>query len=89
VDFGYLLRGYACFLDRGDVVFGRPYGARMVDRHSYPSAGDLDAAYRSFLQDKIKEGFLPQTELTGELPRGVTLLPLESDRLDRAWANFS
>lgn len=88
VDFGHLLRGYACFLDRGDVVFGRPYGARMVDRHSYPSGGDLDAAYRSFLQDKIREGFLPQAELAGELPRGVTLLPLENDRLDRAWSQF-
>lgn len=89
MDFEFLLRGYCTFNDGNQVVFGRPYGARIVDRHAYPFYGDIDDAYRSFLQDKIGEGFAPRTELVGDLPRGVTLAPLEGERLTKAWRLLS
>lgn len=83
LDFNFLLKGYCAFVEGNQVVFGRPYGPRVVDRHAYPHHGDPDEAYRLFLQDKIAEGFAPRTELVGDLPRGVTLAPLELDRLAR------
>lgn len=57
----------------------------MVDRHQYPYTGDIEQVYRNFLQDKIREGFVPQTDLTGDVPATMTLLPLNSERLQRAW----
>lgn len=89
MDFEFLLRGYCAFIDGSQMVFGRPYGARIVDRHAYAFHGDADDAYRSFLQDKIGEGFAPRTELVGDLPRGVTLAPLEGERLTKAWRLLS
>lgn len=83
LDFNFLLKGYCAFVEGNQLVFGRPYGPRVVDRHAYPHHGDPDEAYRAFLQDKIAEGFAPRTELVGDLPRGVTLAPLELDRLAR------
>ena len=85
VDFTQLLRSYACYVDGGRVTFGRPYGTRIVDLHAYETEGDLDAAYQSFVEAKIREGFIPQTELAGELPRTVTVMPLDHDRLAQAW----
>ncbi|MFZ5482530.1 MAG: hypothetical protein ACOZNI_37555, partial [Myxococcota bacterium] len=89
IDFEYLLRGYAWFAEGGHAVFGRPYGARMVDRHSYPYGGDPDAVYLTFLRDKIAEGFVPRTELMGDVPAGASLQPLETERLARAWSRLS
>jgi hypothetical protein len=89
LDFDFLLKGYACFFDKREAVFGRPYGTRIVDRHSYPYQGDPDSAYRTFLQDKIREGFLPRGDMVGDLPRGVTLMPLDADKLQRAWKDLS
>ena len=83
MDFNFLLKGYCAFVEGNQLVFGRPYGARVVDRHAYAHHGDPDEAYRAFLQDKIAEGFAPRTELVGDLPRGVTLAPIELDRLAR------
>ncbi len=89
MDFDILLRGYCSLLDGAEVVFGRPYGARIVDRHAYAYQGDLDEPYRLFLQDKIADGFVPRTEMVGDLPRGVTLAPLDPDRLAQAWRSLS
>jgi hypothetical protein len=89
LDFDFLLRGYACFVLRGEAVFGRPYGTRVVDRHVYAYSGDLDAAYMAFLKDKIAEGFVPRSELMGDLPRGVTVMPLDGEKLTRAWQEIS
>ncbi len=89
MDFEFLLKGYCAFIDGGQMVFGRPYGARIVDRHAYAYYGDVDDAYCAFLKDKIAEGFAPRTELVGDLPRGTTLAPLESDRLTKAWRVLS
>ncbi len=85
IDFAFLLKGYACFFERAEAVFGRPYGTRIVDRHAYPYAGDPDDAYTAFLQDKIQEGFVPKADLIGDLPRGVTLMPLDIEKLRDAW----
>ena len=89
MDFDILLRGYCSLLDGAEVVFGRPYGARIVDRHAYAYQGDLDEPYRLFLQDKIADGFVPRTEMVGDLPRGVTLAPLDPGRLAQAWRALS
>lgn len=89
MDFDFLLKGYAVFFDRKEAVFGRPYGTRIVDRHVYPYQGDADAAYRSFLKDKIQEGFVPRADLIGDLPRGVTVMPLDTDKLQAAWKDLS
>jgi hypothetical protein len=89
MDFGFLLKGYAWFVEKREAVFGRPYGTRMVDRHVYVHTGDPDAAYMAFLQDKISEGFVPRADLIGDLPRGVTLMPLDTERLDRAWRSMA
>ncbi|MBM4389513.1 MAG: hypothetical protein FJ090_00195 [Deltaproteobacteria bacterium] len=85
VDFGFVLNGYACYVLHERVVFGRPYGTRLIDHHAYDTGSNLDRAYQIFLQDKIREGFIPQTEMVGDLPRGVTVMPLEPERLAAAW----
>jgi hypothetical protein len=85
IDFGFLLNGYACYVEHERVVFGRPYGTRLIDLHSYDTQSNLDRGYQAFLRDKIREGFIPQTEMVGELPRGVTVMPLDSERLATAW----
>lgn len=85
VDFNFLLAGYACYVERERVVFGRPYGTRLIDRHAFDTGGDLDGAYQAFMEAKIREGFIPQTEMVGELPRTVTVMPLDPDRLAAAW----
>ena len=85
IDLQFLLAGYASYVERGRVAFGRPYGTRIVDLHAFDTAGDLDRAYVSFLEAKVAEGFIPRTDLTGDLPRGVTLMPLDHLRLAEAW----
>ncbi len=89
VDFDFLLKGYACYVERGRVAFGRPYGTRLVDLHVYDTGGDMDRAYQSFMEAKIREGFIPQTELTGDLPRTVTVMPLDPERLADAWRTLT
>lgn len=85
VDFDVLLAGYACYIERDRVVFGRPYGTRLVDMHAFDTDGNLDRAYLAFMQAKILEGFAPQAELSGELARTVTVMPLDLERLRAAW----
>jgi hypothetical protein len=89
MDFDFLLKGYAVFFEKKEVVFGRPYGTRLVDRHVYPYSGDVDGAYRAFLEDKIREGFVPRADLIGDLPRGVTVMPLDMGKLQAAWKELS
>lgn len=89
VDFDFLLKGYACFFDRKEAVFGRPYGTRIVDRHVYPYRGDPDEVYAAFLRDKIEEGFVPLSERIGDLPRGVTVMPLDAEAMQRVWRELS
>ena len=89
LDFQFLLGGYACYVERGRVAFGRPYGTGIIDLHAFDTSGDLDRAYLAFVEAKIAEGFIPRTDLTGDLPRGVTVMPLDQERLATAWRNLS
>ena len=89
VDFNFLLAGYACYVERDRVVFGRPYGTRLVDMHAIDAEGNLDRAYLAFMKAKIQEGFVPQAELSGELPRTVTVMPLDLERLGAAWRSLT
>ncbi len=89
MDFDYLLKGYACFFERKEAVFGRPYGTRIVDRHVYPYRGDPDEVYAAFMRDKISEGFVPRADMIGDLPRGVTVMPLDLEAMQRAWKELS
>ncbi len=85
VDFQVLLPGYASYVELGRVAFGRPHGTRIIDLHAFDTAGDLDRAYVAFLEAKVAEGFIPRTDQNGDLPRGVTLMPLDHLRLAAAW----
>ena len=85
VDFQVLLAGYASYVELGRVAFGRPHGTRIIDLHAFDTAGDLDRAYVAFLEAKVAEGFIPRTDQNGDLPRGVTLMPLDHLRLAAAW----
>ncbi len=80
-----LFEGYVTYRESADrVVFGRPYGSTVLDRHVYTWEGDIGRCYRAFLRDKVAEGFVPRTDLTGRLPPGVTPKPLDFDRLGEA-----
>ncbi|MDP2315719.1 MAG: hypothetical protein Q8P41_22670 [Pseudomonadota bacterium] len=89
LDFDFLLKGYACFFAKKEAVFGRPYGTRIVDRHVYPYRGDADEVYVAFIRDKIQEGFVPRADMIGDLPRGVTVMPLDLGAMQRAWKELS
>jgi hypothetical protein len=89
LDFEFLLKGYACFFDKKEAVFGRPYGTRIVDRHVYPYRGDSEEVYMAFLKDKLTEGFVPRADMMGDLPRGVTVMPLDAEAMQRAWKELS
>lgn len=86
IDFDSMFKGYSFYLEEELIVFGRPYGTRMVDRHIYDCGSNVEEGYRRFLEDKIREGFVPQTDLGGEIPPGTSLLPINVDRLNRAWS---
>lgn len=85
VDLPEMLKGYVWFRNEDDMVFGRVYGKRVIDEHRYATA-DSDAAYVAFLRDKIREGFVPRTELVGDLPGDVRPAPLDLETLTRAWS---
>ena len=84
-----VFHGYVVLVAGEEIWFGRPYGARLVDQHGYRSLHDMDEAYRSFLKDKIAEGFVPRTDLTADLPLGATLQPIDAVRLAQAWRAFT
>ena len=69
-DLGDLLEGYVMLGDGAEIVFGRRYGSTLVDVHRYPDASP--PPYRAFIQDKIRERFVPQNDRTAPVPSGVT-----------------
>jgi hypothetical protein len=83
-DFNYLLAGYGWFLNGDTIVFGRTYGNMMVDYHCFNTI-DIEGAHRQFLETKIREGFIPQPDLTGTPPKNTTLNPLNQLFLKEAW----
>ena len=89
IDFGFVLDGYVVYTDADKVVFGRPYGRRVVDAHAYETGGGLGRAYQRFLGDKIAEGFVPRTDLVADLPARAAPTPLDPELLARAWQALS
>jgi len=88
MDFSFVLGGYLVYPGPSDMVFGRPYGRRLVDCHRYPLT-DMDEAYGAFLSDKIREGFVPRTDLVSDTPTGVTGVALDMERVGRAWRGLA
>ena len=77
--------GYVVYVDRGEHVFGRPYGRLLVDAHAYPGTLKVEAAYLSFLKDKVREGFVPRTDMTRPYPTSQPGQKLEPRLLNRAY----
>lgn len=77
--------GYVAYVERGEQVFGRPYGRLLVDAHAYPGSAGAESAYLSFLRDKIREGFVPRTDLTRPYPADQPGQKLELRLLHRAY----
>ncbi len=69
----------------GVVYFGRRYGKRLLDVHSYDCGGSMPPAYRSFLNDKVVEGFVPRADLTRSLPQGVDVVDVDLEEMGRAF----
>ncbi|MCB9760936.1 MAG: hypothetical protein H6739_13945 [Alphaproteobacteria bacterium] len=84
----YMFNGYVCFRTRDSLVFGRRYGNRLVDAHSYPLTPDHGAEYRAFLMDKIREGFVPQTDLIATVPGGISLEDLDLELVGRSLSDM-
>jgi hypothetical protein len=85
-DLEYLFQGYVVFTEgEGVVYFGRRYGKRLLDVHSYDCGGSMPPAYRSFLNDKVVEGFVPRADLTRSLPQGVDVVDVDLEEMGRAF----
>ena len=70
--------------EQGRRTFGLPDDQSLRDVHSYSCGTDPDAAYRQFLLDKLREGFMPQIHMTE--PLGVHAHgPLDMACLERAY----
>ncbi len=81
-DLRYLFDGYVHYLDgQSGMVFGRRYGDRVLDKHVYDFQGDKDKVYRQFLLDKVEEGFVPRTDLVGDLPAGIEPEGIDLERM--------
>ncbi len=80
-DLRYLFEGYVEYLDGTAMVFGRRYGARILDMHSYEFEGDKDEVYHRFLLDKIEEGFVPRTDLCCNLKPGIEPEDIDLERI--------
>ncbi len=87
-DFRYLLAGYCWYIDGSTTVFGRTYGRRLLDYHRFPCT-QPEEAHLLFLQQKIREGFLPQPDLVGDPPLGLRPQPLDEALLKAAWVKVA
>lgn len=87
-DFRYLLAGYCWYVDGSTTVFGRIYGRRLLDYHRFASS-QPEEAHLLFLQQKIREGFLPQPDLVGDPPLGLRSQPLDEALLKAAWVKVA
>jgi len=89
-DLEYLFQGYVVFTEgRGVVYFGRRYGRRLLDVHSYEVSGDLSPAYQSFLNDKVSEGFVPRADLTRSMPKNTQVDEVDLEEMGRAFRTLA
>jgi hypothetical protein len=84
-DLDIVFDGYVMFQEKGEVVFGRRWGAQLTDVHAY-AAPDIRVAYAHFLIDKIREEFLPQNERQKMILPSHTLNKLDLELLDLVYA---
>jgi HEAT repeat protein len=84
-DLDIVFDGYVVFQDKGELVFGRRWGAQLLDVHAY-AAADVRIAYAHFLMDKLAEEFLPQNDRQRMILPGRTLNKLDLELLDLVYA---
>ncbi|MCB9793259.1 MAG: hypothetical protein H6741_11075 [Alphaproteobacteria bacterium] len=84
----YMFNGYVLVRLGEEVVFGRRYGSRIIDAHGYPASQREDKSYLDFVTDKIREGFLPQTDMSRILEGGETIEELNLDLIGRALSDL-
>jgi len=84
-DLDIVFDGYVMFQEKGEVIFGRRWGAQLTDVHAY-AAPDIRVAYAHFLIDKIREEFLPQNERQRMILPSYTLNKLDLQLLDLVYA---
>jgi hypothetical protein len=84
-DLDIVFDGYFMFQEKGEVIFGRRWGAQLTDVHAY-AAPDIRVAYAHFLIDKIREEFLPQNERQRLILPSYTLNKLDLQLLDLVYA---
>ena len=73
----------------GVVYFGRRYGRRLLDVHSYEVSGNLRPAYQSFLNDKVSEGFVPRADLTRSMPKDISVQAVDLEEMGRAFRTLA
>jgi hypothetical protein len=84
-DLDIVFDGYVMFQEKGEVIFGRRWGAQLTDVHAY-AAPDIRVAYAHFLIDKIREEFLPQNERQRMILPSHSLTKLDLELLDLVYA---
>jgi CheY-like chemotaxis protein len=67
-------------------VFGSRYEQRLTDAHYYETPS-LQVAYRSFLGDKVRTGFLPQLDSTRTIQPSDAVNPFDLALLLSFWGN--
>jgi CheY-like chemotaxis protein len=67
-------------------VFGSRYEQRLTDAHYYETPS-LQVAYRSFLGDKVRTGFLPQLDSTRTIQPSDAVQPFDLALLLSFWGN--
>jgi CheY-like chemotaxis protein len=67
-------------------VFGSRYEQRLTDAHYYETPS-LQVAYRSFLGNKVRTGFLPQLDSTRTIQPSDAVTPLDLALLLSFWGN--
>jgi hypothetical protein len=84
-DIARMFKGYVVMTSReGVITFGLMDERSLRDAHSYPEITDSVSAYKAFLMDKMREGFVPQVHLTKEIG-DVWPIPLDMASLEQAY----
>jgi hypothetical protein len=84
-DIARMFKGYVVMTSReGVITFGLMDERSLRDAHSYPEITDSVSAYKAFLMDKMREGFVPQVHLTKEIG-DVWPMPLDMASLEQAY----
>jgi hypothetical protein len=80
-----MFKGYVVRHQKGAYTFGLKDGALIRDAHTFQTQGDSAAAYRAFLDAKIREGFIPQADRVEAL-RNDPVSDLDAHAVARAYS---